>query len=68
MSGKAIFGTALAVLLLIVLSQNAQVVTLRFLLWKFSASQIILTLFTLLIGFAVGFIVAKAGRRRRRSF
>jgi uncharacterized integral membrane protein len=50
----------LVALFVIILVQNTQVVTLRLLFWKLGMSQIILVPLTMLIGFILGFIVAKA--------
>ena len=47
-------------LFVIILVQNTQVVTLRLLFWKLGMSQIILVPLTMLIGFIIGYIVAKA--------
>ena len=49
----------LVALFVIILVQNTQVVTLRLLFWKLGMSQIILVPLTMLIGFILGFIVAK---------
>ena len=46
-------------LFLIILIQNTQAVTLRLLFWKIGMSQIILVPLTMLIGFIIGYIVAK---------
>ena len=50
----------LVALFVIILIQNTQVVTLRLLFWKLDMSQIILVPLTMLIGFIIGYIVAKA--------
>jgi lipopolysaccharide assembly protein A len=61
---KYIIALIVLMLAVVIMVQNAQVVTLRFLFWKVSVSRIVLLLFTLLIGFAWGFLTAKlAGRR-----
>ena len=49
----------LAVLFLIILLQNTDVVTLRVLFWDVSMSQVILIPLVLTIGFVLGFVVAK---------
>ena len=54
------FVTFLVVLFLIILVQNTQVVTFRFLMWEFSMSQIILVLLTTLIGIVLGYTAAKS--------
>ena len=46
-------------LFLIVLIQNTQVVTLRLLFWKLEIAQIILVPLTMVIGFILGYLVAK---------
>jgi uncharacterized integral membrane protein len=50
----------LVALFVIILVQNTQVVILRLLFWKLGMSQIILVPLTILIGFIIGYIVAKA--------
>jgi len=49
----------LVALFVIILVQNTQVLTLHLLFWKLGMSQIILVPLTMLIGFILGFIVAK---------
>jgi uncharacterized integral membrane protein len=56
---KVISAIVLGILFLIFLFQNTDVVTLRLYFWKVSMSQIILIPAVLLIGFAVGFTIAK---------
>lgn len=65
MRPKVIVASVIIALLLIILLQNTQVVTLRLLFWKISMSQILWTSLTLLVGFVAGFVVAKLGPRRR---
>ena len=62
MKPKNIALVVLGVLLLVVLLQNTQVVSIRFLFWKLSMSRIILLPLIMLIGFIIGFFV---GRRSR---
>ena len=64
LSPKVISLTALGILVLIVLLQNTQVVTLRFLFWQVSMSRIILLPLILLAGFAAGFFVGKSAWER----
>nr|MBU1327624.1 LapA family protein [Candidatus Omnitrophota bacterium] len=47
-------------LFLIILLQNTQVVSLRFLFWQLSMSQIILLPIVILIGFVIGIFVGRA--------
>jgi len=69
MKAKTIITLVLVVLLLIVLIQNTQVISLHLLFWKISMSQIILIFLTLLIGLIAGYIVAKmtGGRQSRKD-
>ena len=46
-------------LFLVILLQNTQVVSIRFLAWKISMSQIILLPLVMLAGFIIGFLVGK---------
>jgi len=60
---KIIVGLVLAVLFVIFLLQNTQVVNLRFYFWKISMSQIILIPLVLILGFVIGYIVAKVTKK-----
>ena len=62
---KFIIIATLAILFIIILLQNMQLVTLRLFFWEISASQIILIPIIMLIGFGVGFLVAKMTGSRR---
>lgn len=64
MSFKLAVALILIGLVLVVLFQNAQVVTVRFLFWKIAMSRIILLLLTLIAGFVSGFVAAKLTGRR----
>lgn len=59
MKPKVISVLVLIVLFLVFLVQNTQVVTLRLYFWKISMSQIILIPLVLMLGFALGYAVAK---------
>lgn len=67
MRAKLVAILILAVLFIIVLLQNTQVVTYRLFLWKVSASQIVLLPLALGLGFAFGFLVGRATRSGSRS-
>jgi len=68
MKPKIIFVLVLFVLFVIILIQNTQVVTYRLFFWKISISQVILVPLIMLIGFVIGFIIAKVtGSRRKNS-
>jgi len=59
MTPKGIIAGVLLVLFFIVLGQNTDVVTLRFLVWKISMSRIVLMLLSLLTGIVIGFVTAR---------
>ena len=56
---RIVVALVVAGLFLIILIQNTQVVTFRLLFWKIAISQIILVPLTMVIGFLLGYIVAK---------
>lgn len=60
---KAIGWAAAGVVAVIVLLQNREPVTARFLFWSFKTQQVVMLLGTLALGFAVGMLVG--GIRRR---
>ena len=62
MKAKTIVVLVLIGLFLIILVQNAQVITLRLLFWEIGMSQIVLLSLAMVIGFILGFIVAKVTR------
>ena len=49
----------LGVLIVIVMIQNAQPITFRFLNWRYQVSQLLLVVIVLVLGFLGGFITAK---------
>ena len=59
MKPKTIVILVLVALFAIILIQNTQVVTLRLLFWKVGMSQIILVPLTMVIGFILGYLVAR---------
>jgi uncharacterized integral membrane protein len=56
------FLIVLGVLLVIVMVQNAQPITFRFLNWTYDVSQLLLVVIVLVIGFLGGFVTAKMSR------
>jgi uncharacterized integral membrane protein len=66
-NAKTIAIIVVFVLFLIFLFQNKSVVTLRLYFWEISASQIILIPLVLVVGFAVGFAVAKFTGKRKQG-
>lgn len=65
MNIKLIAVLVVLVLTLVTVLQNTAVVTLRFLFWERSMSQIAVLLLTLFTGFVLGLLVASLGRRSR---
>ena len=63
MKTKHIVGIVVLILIVIFLIQKTQVVTLRFYFWKLSMSQIILLPLTMLIGVAIGYILARVTKK-----
>jgi uncharacterized integral membrane protein len=59
MKTKTIVILIIAVLLLIIIVQNTQVVSLKLFFWQISMSRIILLALTLIVGFALGYVVAE---------
>ncbi|MBI5150158.1 MAG: LapA family protein [Candidatus Omnitrophica bacterium] len=54
----------LALLFLLVLAQNSQLIELRFLFWHFSVSRIILLPLLVFIGLLLGFVWGRRSRKR----
>ena len=58
MKPKLIVILTAILLFLIVLAQNTYVITLHLFFWQISMSQVLLILFTIILGFAAGYITA----------
>ena len=59
MKAKNIVILILIILFFIILVQNTNVVTLRLFFWQIGASQIILIPIIMVIGFIIGYLVAR---------
>ena len=59
MKVKTILILVLVVLALVIIVQNTEVVPIQILFWQLLMSRIILILLLLVIGFAIGFILAR---------
>jgi uncharacterized integral membrane protein len=59
MNVKLILVSVVAVLTGIIIMQNTEVVAFRVLFWQLHMSRILMFLVTLLLGFVLGFIIAK---------
>lgn len=66
MKPRLIFVLVIAFLALLVLAQNAQEVTFRFLFWSVRTSQIFLVVLMLAFGFILGFVTGKLWGRGKR--
>jgi len=64
---KLIAAGVLALLLLILIVQNSEVVSLRLLFWEFQMSRVVLILLTAIAGFVCGYLVAGLGALRSRN-
>jgi putative membrane protein len=64
MKVKKIVVIVLLSFIVILLVQNVQIVTLRFLFWKISMSRIIFIPLVLIIGFILGYLFAKTRRKK----
>lgn len=62
---KTITISILVTLFLIIVFQNTQVVSLRFLFWQISMSRVILMPIIMFIGFIVGFVIGRTSREYR---
>ncbi len=56
---KMIVAVVLFSLILVIIFQNTQVVTLQLFFWNIEMSRIILIVLTLVIGFVIGYVAAK---------
>lgn len=70
MNFKIISVMVLAVLALVFVAQNIDVVTVSFLFWEISMSRAVLLFFSLLIGFIIGWFLHSylAYRKDKREF
>jgi uncharacterized integral membrane protein len=64
MNIKIIIIIVLVILFGVILIQNTEIVTFQLLFWKIGMSRIILISFMLLLGFVMGYVVAKLPKRR----
>lgn len=62
---KNFFLIVLGTLMAVVMVQNAQPITFRFLNWNYQVSQLLLVVIVLVLGFLAGFITAWVPRRNR---
>jgi uncharacterized membrane protein YciS (DUF1049 family) len=62
---KIILFVIIATLAIVVMVQNAQPITFRFLNWSYQVSQLLLVAIVLVLGFLAGYLVAWVPRRSR---
>lgn len=67
MNVKTLVVAVLVVLSLVILFQNTQTVTLKFLFWQVTVSRIILIPLFVGMGFMMGYVAAKVGKRKLRD-
>lgn len=67
MKTKTIVTVLLIVLCLIILLQNTQMVTLRFLFWELGISRIFLLPLLIIVGFIIGYVVAKIEKKPKQE-
>jgi putative membrane protein len=60
---KSIIAIILAVLALVIVIQNTQVVSLQLFFWQVYMSRIVLIILMLAIGIAMGYIIAKMRKK-----
>jgi uncharacterized integral membrane protein len=58
--------SAAALVVLIVIMQNTEVMDVRFLMWDFRMSRVVLMVLIGAVGFLAGFVLAKFTGQRRR--
>lgn len=63
MKPKTIAILTAAVLLLIILLQNTQIVSIQFLFWELGMSRIIFLPLVMAIGFIIGYVVGRMSRK-----
>ncbi len=62
---KTVFIVMLLTLLIIVMVQNAQPVTFKFLNWNYRVSQLLLVVIVFVIGWLMGYVGAKLSRKKK---
>ena len=66
MKPKIIVIITLIVLFLVIMIQNTEVVDIQLFIWKISMSRIIMISFMILIGFVLGYLVARLEKSRKQ--
>jgi len=66
MKPKIIVIIVLIILFLVIMIQNTEVVDIQLFLWTMSMSRIIMISFMILIGFILGYLVARLEKSRKK--
>ncbi|MCJ7580563.1 MAG: LapA family protein [Candidatus Aminicenantes bacterium] len=66
MKPKIIVIIVLVVLFLVIMIQNTEVVDIQLFMWKISMSRIIMISFMMLIGFGLGYLVARLEKSKKK--
>ena len=64
---KIVLASVLAVLMVVLVIQNTEVVAIKFLFWEFAMSRVILILLATMTGFVCGYVVARITGTRPRD-
>ena len=64
---KLVIGLILMGLVVVVALQNAEIVTVKFLLWQFSLPQALMSLASMAVGVVAGLLLGTVSRARSRS-
>ena len=67
MKAKGIIIIILAIIALILIVQNTEIVPLQLLFWRVWMSRIVMIVLMLAIGFGIGYILAAVGRRKPKQ-
>jgi uncharacterized integral membrane protein len=67
MKTKIILVLVLIIMAVIILIQNHQVITFRIFFWRISMSQVILLPLALVVGFLIGYLLAKLGKSNKKN-
>jgi len=67
MKPKTIIAIIIFILVLILTLQNTQTVSFRFLFWSLTISRILLIPLFILLGFVLGYIIAKVERPSKKQ-
>ena len=67
MKPKVIIILILIILFLVIIVQNTEVVEFQLFFWKFGMSRIIVISFMMLIGFVLGYLVARMEKDKKKE-